>query len=59
MLAIHQALQFIIHKGIDNPVIFTDSFSALTSIESGKSSRPDLLNKINLLITKTLTTQQV
>ncbi len=51
LLAILLILQWIEEKEINNTVIASDSFSALTSIRSGRSSfRTDILNEIFLII---------
>ena len=49
MIAIIKAMEWIINKNITNTVIFSDSLSSIMSIQSARSSRPDLLSRFQEL----------
>ena len=49
MIAIIKAMEWIIDNNIYNSVIFSDSLSSIMSIQSAKSSRPDLLSRFQEL----------
>ena len=53
MIAIQQALLFILHHKIKQAIIVTDSLSVLQSIQSGFShTRPNLLEELKCIITE-------